>query len=83
MRKDISTTTTTTVTKTHRAVISGDDLIAILRLHSPTSEIPASAEVFVMVPGGGDWSNMKLDLKQDASIELVWVESRKKELDEL
>ncbi len=64
--KRIVTTETTTTTK-----YSADDLIEALGL-------PDGAEITVRVPGGGDWSNTDLNLKFDATLDVV-VKTRTRE----
>ena len=34
-----------------------------------------NADTIVRVPGGGDWSNMDLDLTEDSPIEITWKET--------
>lgn len=51
-------------TVTYAGVITLDDL-------RKKFNIPADAEVYVRVPGGADWSNTDLDLK-DAPVQVRW-----------
>lgn len=37
-------------------------------------DIPENADVFIMVPGGGDWSNMRLDVDNDNPVTITWKE---------
>ena len=37
--------------------------------------IPASASIFIRVPGGGDWSNMDLDVDKDRPVIVRWKET--------
>lgn len=62
-----TTLTRTTQTKTEY-VFTADDLRDALGL-------PAHAELFVAVPGGGDWSNRDLDLEENP-LEARCVETR-------
>ena len=52
--------------------ISGEMVIDMLRERDYT--IPVNAGVFVIVPGGGDWSNMRLDIGVDAPLTVRYEE---------
>lgn len=56
----------TSVTKHHTTTITDEHL-------RKAFGIPKGAEIFVMVPGGGDWSNESLDI-QTCPIEVRWTE---------
>ncbi len=60
----------TTTTKSHRASINKEQLLAALKLLG--IECPSSADVCVHVPGGGDWSNMALSIDNDCQIQVSW-----------
>lgn len=62
---------TTTVTRVKRSV-SLDQRLVIALLRNAGIDVPANASVFVKVPGGGDWSNMALDIGIDTDIDIVW-----------
>lgn len=71
------TTTRTSIRRTHTIILTGDTLIALLRgkPHEVVSAIPPlDAEVTVMVPGGGDWSNATLDIDGDTPIQITWTD---------
>lgn len=36
--------------------------------------IPKDARIFVDVPGGGDWSNMELNIDDDRPVVVTWSE---------
>lgn len=38
-------------------------------------DVPRNAEVFIHVPGGGDWSNMNLDVDSDSPLTITWTET--------
>ncbi len=52
--------------------INRDDPIKLLKL-------PEDAEIFVNVPGGGDWSNMRLDIGEDSNIFIRHSETKTEE----
>lgn len=60
------------VTESFEAEFTHDDIINALR--DAGHKVPVDAEVFVRVPGGGDWSNMNLDL-MDAPVIVTWKNS--------
>lgn len=64
-RKHVSTV------QTHTITLQGRDVVAMLRRDG--HDIPEKAVVTVTVPGGGDWSNMALNLDDaDQPIEITW-----------
>lgn len=70
--KTVSVEYPTTIT------IERGDIIAMLKAKG--YDIPDSAEIFVTVPGGGDWSNMDLDISNQVpiqvrykSVETIWT----------
>jgi len=65
MKPRFKTTVLQTVKK-HAGVITVTDL-------RKTFGIPATADIFVRVPGGGDWSNQNLDVEE---IHVSWEELR-------
>ncbi len=46
----------------------------ILALVHDLGRVPEHASVAVQVPGGGDWSNVKLGVGRDTPIEVLWSE---------
>jgi hypothetical protein len=51
--------------------LSRDDILRLLS--QIVSGVPENASVTVHVPGGGDWSNMSLDLSH-APVYITWTE---------
>lgn len=50
-----------------------NDILELLRAKG--LDIPFGAvNVFVTVPGGGDWSHMNLDIDLDTQIQVTWEE---------
>lgn len=66
-------TTRQTTIEEHRLEVDKALLIEALRVIGYT--IPASADAFVSVPGGGDWSNTRLDIGEDVNIHVCWTET--------
>ncbi|UFK26730.1 hypothetical protein [Roseobacter phage RDJL6] len=64
---DIRTETKTTTVKSHSIELSG----AAIKRHLG---IPNNARITVAVPGGGDWSNMDLDLDAGHTLDISWEE---------
>jgi len=62
----------TVTTRKVEIEITAEMVIEMLRNAGHT--IPANAGVFVMVPGGGDWSNMRLDIGVDAPLTVRYEE---------
>ena len=62
---------TTTERKIHFE-LSRIDVIAIMRKSG--LDVPDDAQVAVDVPGGGDWSNTRLDVDQDSPLIVKWTE---------
>ena len=63
----------------HNVTITADDIRAYvtskLKDRHP-SEAPSHARVLIRVPGGGDWSNMDIELGEDVEvIRVCWEES--------
>lgn len=63
---------TTRVETRKRIELTDEDIRALVRATSG-SIIPVAAEVFVEVPGGGDWSNTSLEIR-DAPVVIAWTE---------
>ena len=70
----------TETTKVHRLTMSGADLIGVLNGGSIRDAcrnvviIPRHAEVSFQVPGGGDWSNTRIEVDEDCPIVVTWKE---------
>lgn len=58
----ISSTTITT----NRLELGRKELLKLL------PEIPATADIYISIPGGGDWSNMDLDVTTEHPIVVTW-----------
>lgn len=71
----MTTTKNTETISVTTCTISGRELVALLK---STGHLPeaVSPEVTVKVPGGGDWSNMSLDIDDDCPIILRFTERR-------
>lgn len=61
----------TTTTKTHTLELNREHLLALLRGDNFTCG--ADAEVYVEVPGGGDWSSERLEIDR-APVVVRWTE---------
>jgi hypothetical protein len=61
MTEPIITTVVTTV-ETHSVTLSAEKLRTLVGA-------PPNAEVFIKIPGGGDWSNTILD---DPDVNITW-----------
>lgn len=55
----------------HSLKLGRVNIIDILR--TAGYPIPITAQVFVTVSGGGDWSNSQLDINGDHPLELCWT----------
>jgi hypothetical protein len=55
------------------------DVIEMLRREFPDQKIPDNAQVWMEVPGGGDWSNMQLDVEPGSPLNVAWVTTETKE----
>ena len=62
---------------TTEITLSRDALLLMLR--DAGIEVPASAEVTVMVPGGADWSNTALHIDDDAPVKVRFSEKTTEE----
>lgn len=56
---------------THRISLSGSDIYHLLREHG--LDVPDNASVVFCVPGGGDWSNVALDVDEENPVEVTWT----------
>lgn len=63
----------TQITKTTSCVveIGRKEILEILRRNY--HEIPDNALIYIMVPGGGDWSNTRLDIGVDVDLKVAWT----------
>ena len=65
----MTTTTTTTITSVTKKTITRKQLIEAFNL-------PENAEIYFSVPGGGDYSNMDLDLDERTGITVRYEETK-------
>jgi len=63
-------TKVTKVTHDVTLTLDGEGLLELLR--DAGEDIPDGASVHVRVPGGGDWSNMDLEIGVDAPLTVIW-----------
>lgn len=68
MKGKIATTTDTRQTFT--ITLTGSDIIELLRLAG--HKVPERAEVSFHVPGGGDYSNMAVDVEEESPVVIRW-----------
>ena len=73
MKRSPKKTTVVETTTKHRLELTSVEIIEALRKDDYC--IPKDADVFVTVPGGGDWSNTNLDL-EDVPLVLTWSERK-------
>lgn len=52
---------------THRVEVDAEDIRKLVGA-------PETAEVYVSVPGGGDWSNMDLTIDKKHTITVEWTD---------
>lgn len=67
----IKTTTLRTVKEEHELTLTNEELIVILQ--DKGYKIPQACEVFVTVPGGGDWSNTDLSVDARNPLRVTWI----------
>lgn len=67
MKEEKTTQVRTTVKRTY----SVEDLKKMLKL-------PAGASLFVMVPGGGDWSSTQLEIGRETELQSTWTKEETK-----
>jgi len=68
---------TTHTVKTKSLGLTKADLLRALDNSGIT--IPPTASVFIRVPSGGDWSGMDLELNEQRTVNVQWVESSTEE----
>lgn len=54
----------------HKVELSRSEMFELLT--KAGYEIPNSAEIFICIPGGGDWSNTSLDIDDDHPVTITW-----------
>lgn len=70
--KTIETKTTRVETR-KRIELTEDSLRKLIK--SATGEaLPVGADIFVEVPGGGDWSNTSLYISKETPVIIAWTE---------
>jgi hypothetical protein len=68
----LTTKITTTVTKVHNCSLGKAEILQLLSQQLGKT-IPSNATVNVRVPGGGDWSDMDLDI-EESPVQVSWAE---------
>ena len=71
MATDLVQKTQTTTTTRHTLELGGYVIVSMLREFG--HDIPDGASVKVYVPGGGDWSNMSLDIDSRCPVIVEWT----------
>lgn len=61
---------TKTTVETHRMTLDRGDLVKFLQ-HAGY-EVPSDASCHVSIPGGGDWSNIDLEINADVPLVVSW-----------
>lgn len=64
----IETLVTTVSTARHTIKLTREMILEMLKSHM----IPSNAKVRFIVPGGGDWSGMAVDVNSDAPVWIEW-----------
>lgn len=64
--------TVVTTERRHEIVIDNVEIRELLRRTG--YNIPATARIYFMVPGGGDWSNTDVDISSDHPVTVEWTE---------
>jgi hypothetical protein len=63
------------ITEQHSMTITGKELLEVISQELTAvgkDRLPAGADIYVSVPGGGDWSSTDLDLNEH-SIKVRWT----------
>lgn len=64
--KSVVTTTKRSITLDRKAIRA---LMAMAH-----NDIPETADIYVQIPGGGDWSNTALDIDAENPVTIEWTE---------
>lgn len=64
-------TVRTEVTK--RIELTGQDIRKMVKTVTG-NDLPVRAEIYVMVPGGADWSNTELNINVETPVVITWTE---------
>jgi hypothetical protein len=73
---EIEHNTRTVTTRQHTMTVTGEELLDAINQEIKAmgkTSLPRDAEIIVNVPGGGDWSNTELDLREYPVI-VKWTE---------
>lgn len=66
-------TKTTRVETRKRIELTDLDLRSLIKT-ATGNDLPARAEIFIEVPGGGDWSNTSLGVNKETPVIIAWTE---------
>lgn len=61
-------------TENHQIKLTSDDIRDLIRSKYGEDKVPDHAEIFVTVPGGGDWSGLGLGIDDDSPVTIRWTE---------
>lgn len=79
---ELETKRTTEVTEDNILTLTGSELLGVVN-HMLTAQgkpqVPPDAEVYVTIPGGGDYSNMDLDIDKDMPVKIRWIIHRREQ----
>lgn len=64
--------TVVTTERLHQIIIDDTEIRELLRRAG--YQIPAKAQIFFTVPGGGDWSNSSVDITREFPVTIEWTE---------
>ena len=67
---------TTRVTTTEEHHLEVDKCLLFDALNELGYDIPLSANAWMDVPGGGDWSNCRLTIGDEGNLHVTWSETR-------
>ena len=67
----ITTEEVKTVKTVRKVKLTKQQIIGLLN-DAIDYEVPNDAQVFIRVPGGGDWSNEDLDIEGSHGVEVLW-----------
>jgi len=60
----------------HEITLSGEDIIELINLYIHVelkgAKVPSDATVKFSVPGGGDYSNQRVDIDKDNNVIVSW-----------
>jgi hypothetical protein len=67
--------TTKVVTTTVKKTVTLDRKAIQRLLAQVMSGVPVDANIYIDIPGGGDWSNTSLDISSDNPVTIEWTET--------